>query len=84
MRRVLHQRVLEGVDRLGRRSPLEHQLGGDQAGESRAQLVLRKIRDGTQQSVGELAPDCGSDLCHQPHRRQTVEPRHQRREWKAR
>jgi hypothetical protein len=29
MRRVLHQRVLEGIDRLGRHAALEDQLGGD-------------------------------------------------------
>ena len=34
MRRVLHQCVLEAVDRLGRRAALEHQLGRDEPPES--------------------------------------------------
>ena len=79
MRRVLHQRVLEAVDRVGRRAALEHQLGSDEAGERGLQLVLGKAGDGTQQRVGKLASDRGADLRHLPHRRQAVEPRHQRR-----
>ncbi len=49
MRGVLHQRVLEGVDRIGRRAALEDQLGGDEAGERGLQLVLGKAGDRTQQ-----------------------------------
>ena len=49
MRRILHQCVLEGVDRLGKRASLEHQLGGDQASERSLQLVLGEIGDCTQQ-----------------------------------
>ena len=33
--RVLHKRVLEGIDRVGRRTSLEHQLGSDKSTESR-------------------------------------------------
>src|SRR5580692_8510042 len=40
VRRVLHQRVLEGIDRVGWRATLEHQLGGDEASERGVQLVL--------------------------------------------
>ena len=40
--RVLHQRVLEGIDRVGWRAALEHQLGGDEASERGLQLVLRE------------------------------------------
>ena len=64
MRRVLHQRVLEGVDRIGRRAALEHQLGSDEAAESGLQLVLGKAGDGTQQRIGELASDRRADLRH--------------------
>src|SRR5262245_33498663 len=44
--RVLHQRVLEAVDRFGRRASLEHQLGTNEATESGFQLVVGKTRDG--------------------------------------
>ena len=40
MRRILHQRVFEAVDRRGRRAALKHQLGGDEPAESRLQFVL--------------------------------------------
>src|SRR4029077_3663295 len=55
VRRVLHQRVLEAIDRVGRRASLEDQLGGDEASESSLQLSLGKTRDGAQQRVGKLA-----------------------------
>ena len=45
VRRVLHQRVLEGIDRVGRAS-LEHQFGSDQASESGFELVFRETGDG--------------------------------------
>src|SRR6516162_10339176 len=64
MRGVLHQRMLEAVDRIWGRPSLEHQLGGDETDESCVQLVLRRSRDGTQQDVGKLTPYCGADLRH--------------------
>lgn len=48
VRRLLHQRVLEGVDRVWRRAALEHQLGSDQPSETGLQLVLAKAEDGVQ------------------------------------
>ena len=51
MRGVLHQRVLETIDRLGRLASLEYQLRGDEAVESSLQLVLGKTGDGMQQRV---------------------------------
>ena len=48
MGRVLHQHVLEGVDRVRRRAALKYQLGGDKAIQSRLQLVFGKTGDGTQ------------------------------------
>ena len=75
MCRVLHQRVLEGIDRIGRLASLEHQLGGDKAAESGLQLVLGATGDGAKQTVGKLASYRRADLRHQPHRRQSVEPR---------
>jgi hypothetical protein len=48
VRRVLHQRVLEGIDCIGRNAALESQLRGDEASESASQLVLGKTGDGVQ------------------------------------
>ena len=76
VRRILHQRVLETLDCVGRRAPLEHELRGNKAGERGLQLVLGKAGDGTQQFVRELASDRGAGLRYQPHRRQAIEPRH--------
>jgi len=78
MRRVLDQRVLEAIDRVRRRPALEHQLRGDEPAESGFQLVLGKTGDGMHQWKGKLASDRGPNLRDQPHRRQSVEPRHQR------
>src|ERR1700740_3624983 len=38
--RVLHQRVLEAVNRIGRRTALEHQFGTDEASKRNLQLVV--------------------------------------------
>ena len=46
VRRVLHQRVLESIDRVGRRTTLEDQLGRDEPAERGVQLVLGKTGDG--------------------------------------
>src|SRR5207247_8268604 len=62
MRRVLHQRVLESINRVGRRAALEDQLGSDELIESSLQLVVGKAGDTMQQFVGKLPPDRGTDL----------------------
>ena len=49
--RVLHQRVLEGIDRVGWRAALEHQLGGDEAVERGLQLILEEAGYRMQQLV---------------------------------
>jgi hypothetical protein len=72
MRRVLHQRVLEAVNRIGRNAAMECQLGGDEAGKRGLQLVLGKTRNRAQHRVGKLASYRRADLCHQPYRRQAV------------
>ena len=43
---ILHQHVLEGVDRARGRAALKYQLGGDKATQRRSQLVLGKTGDG--------------------------------------
>ena len=47
VRRILHQRVLEGIDRVRRRAALKDQLGSDEPVESGLQLVLGHTGDGT-------------------------------------
>jgi hypothetical protein len=74
--RVLHQRVLEGVDRVGRCASLEDKLGSDKAIESCLQLLVGKARNCAQKPVRELASDCRADLGHPPYRRQAIKPRH--------
>jgi hypothetical protein len=76
--RVLHQPVLEAIDRIRGCAALEHQLGGDKAGESPVQLILQKLGNGTQQSIVKLASDRRADLRRRPRRRQVVKPRQQR------
>src|SRR6516162_7312489 len=71
--RVLHQRMLETIDRVGRRAALEDQLGSDELAESRLQLVLGKAGHRAQQRVGKLAPDRRADLRYPPRRPQAVE-----------
>ena len=68
MRRVLHQRVLEAVDRVGRQAALKDQLGSDELAESRLQLVLGKAGHRAHQRVGKLAPDRRADLRYPPRR----------------
>ena len=62
MRCILHQRVLEAVDCVGRHAALEDQLGSDEASESRLQLILGNTGYSAQQFVGKLPPDCRADL----------------------
>src|SRR6516165_9172261 len=88
MSRLLHQRMLEGVERVGQSAALENQFRGDEPSESGLQLLLGKVGDNAQQRVRKLAPYCSACLRQEPHRRQTVEPRHQQivqtrrdREW---
>jgi hypothetical protein len=76
MRRVLYQRVLEAVERLGRRAALEDQLGSDELAESRLQLVFGKAGYRAHKSVGKLASNRRADLRYPPRQHEAVEPRH--------
>src|SRR4030095_4172131 len=51
VRRVLHQRMLEGIECLGRCAALEYQLGSDEPGESGLQLARRGNWGGLQYSL---------------------------------
>ena len=75
---VLHQRVLERVGRLGRRSAPGDQAGGRQPLERRVELRRRQARHRGNQRVGEFASDRGADLRHVLGRGEPVEARHQR------
>jgi hypothetical protein len=66
VRRVLHQRVLEAVDRVGRRAALKDQLGSDEPGHCSAQFILGKSGDGMQHRIRKLAPDCRANLRYRP------------------
>src|SRR5262249_41880206 len=76
--RVPHQRVLEAVDGIRRLATAEQEAGLLELGESMLQCALIASRHRAHQGIGELAPDGGADLGDLPHRRQAIEPRHQR------
>jgi hypothetical protein len=85
MSRILHQRVLEGIDCVGVCAALEYQLGGDKPSESGLQFVLAKETDCTQQFIRELASDRGADLrdfpCGCPKSIETRRQRGVKRSW---
>ena len=60
--RILNERVLEDVDRLGRLAAAEQQLGGDQLVERGLELRLRPVGDCGEERVRELAADRGGSL----------------------
>jgi RNA polymerase-interacting CarD/CdnL/TRCF family regulator len=51
VRRILHQRVLEAVDRVGQCASLKNQLRSDEQSERGLQLVLGRTGDRAQQLV---------------------------------
>src|SRR6516165_4319469 len=81
MSRLLHQRMLEGVERVGQSAALENQFRGDEPSESGLQLLLGKAGDIAQQRVRKLAPYCSAYLRQEPRRQQIVQTRRDR-EWR--
>ena len=77
--RVLHQRVLEDVGRVGRHAAAEDQLGRRELvpGQS-SSAASSSRRHGGEQVARELAADRRRGLRHLLDRCQAVEPRHQR------
>ena len=75
--RVLNQRVLEGVARIGRRAGAEQQLDFFELRQCGAQCRLVAAGDRAQQRVGEFPADRGADLRDLLDRRQPVEARRQ-------
>src|SRR6516225_7877516 len=59
----LHQRVLEGIDRIGRNAALKYQLGSDEPAERGLQLVLGKPGDRRIGSSTPSRPSPGPKRC---------------------
>ena len=60
LRGLLHQRVLECIDGIGRRAAAVDS-SGDELAERVAQFALRQFRDGGDQLMRKLAADGGTD-----------------------
>ena len=76
---VLHQRVLEGVLRIGRCTAAVDQLGARQLRQGVVELPRRHRRHGADQLMRELAAERRPDLRHLAHQRRAVEPSQERR-----
>src|SRR5262249_10713928 len=76
MRRVLDQRVLETVNRVGWCTALKYQLRGDEPAKSGLQRVLVKTGNDAQQRVRKLASNRGTNLRDPFNRIQAIKPRH--------
>jgi hypothetical protein len=76
--RVLDQGMLEAVRRLWRQTLLIEELCLHQLLQPPLQGALVPRRNGLQQGIGKLAPERRPELCEALHRRQAVQPRHQR------
>ncbi len=74
---VPHQSVLEAIDRFRWLAMAEHEFSFLKLGESLFQCRLFAPGHLTNEGVGELAPDSGSDLADLFHRRHPVEACHQ-------
>ena len=70
--------MLEAVGRLRRQPLLVEELRRHQLVQPPSQGRPRPRGDGLQQLIGKLAPQGGPELRHGLHRRQAVQPRHQR------
>jgi hypothetical protein len=76
VRCVLHQRMLEGVDR----AALEDQPRNDETLQPTLHLCLTPLRNGSEEVIRELPPDGCADLCNLPRGgAEPAEPGHQRR-----
>src|SRR5918993_254759 len=59
---ILHERVLEGVDGIGRCTATEDELSGNELVQRTVQLLLRKRCHGGKQFVAELAANARCNL----------------------
>jgi hypothetical protein len=76
--RVLDQGMLEEVHRLRRQPPLVQELCLYQLVQPPLQGLFVPRGDGVQQGIGKLAPQRRPQLRQALHRRQAIQPRHQR------
>ena len=76
---ILHQRMLELVQRIGGYAALKDQLGVDKPHERVPQLFFGQRGHVGNQAVGELPPYGCSNLRHVLHGRQSIEARRERR-----
>ena len=75
---VLDQGMLKEIRRLRRQPLLVQELRLHQLLQPPPQGALVPRRDGLQQLIGKLAPQRGPELRQALHRRQAIQPRHQR------
>ena len=75
--RLLHERVLEEIRRIGREPARVEQLRARELFERILEALVRERRDGAQERVAELAPQDGRHLRHLLRRPEPVEARHQ-------
>src|SRR5215813_11447971 len=76
--RIPHQRVLEAIDSIWWLTTSEYKLSMFEFGECVLQYGFVASGQLAHQGIGELPPDRCPDLADLLHRRQAVEPRHQR------
>ena len=75
---VLDQRMLERIDRLGRRAALKDELRLHEPGERLVEISRFSCSDCIEKLVGELTADGGADLGQILGRSQVIEPGHER------
>ena len=75
---VLHQRVLEDVDRVRRRAAQKNHLGFGEPDQCVLQHGVGQAGDRGQDLIGEFAADGGADLQDLARRTEPVDARHQR------
>src|SRR5215831_15259754 len=76
--RIPHQRVLEAIDRIRWLTSSEYELSMFEFCECMLQYGFVASGQLAHQEIGEVPPDGCPDLADLLHRRQAIEPRHQR------
>src|ERR1700751_1348854 len=77
--RIPYERVLEGIDRPGDLTSAEYQLRSNQLRQWVLESLSGQPGNEAQELIGELATYDRPDLSHLPHRRQSIQPCHERR-----
>src|SRR5580692_3232305 len=76
--RILNERVLKAVFGFRRKALHQEYVGLSQSFQRRQQSFVVHFGDGSNERVGEAAPDYGSDLCYLTRRSEPIQPRGQR------